>query len=140
MSLFTIAEQPATLSSLMPLIYFRTISQAMTFHAGGVNLILGTTTPAINTWHHVAVARSGTSTKLFLNGVQEGATFTGDTNNYIVGASRPMIGAGGPAGGLELNGWIDELRVSKGIARWTANFTPPDRPMSMSARRLAASR
>lgn len=78
----------------------------------------------LNTWSHVAVSRSGTSTRMFLNGTQTGSTYT-DTNNYA-SPVRVRIGADddGSANAYFI-GYIDEFRVTKGVARYTANFTPP---------------
>lgn len=104
-------------------------SSSLRFFAGTANRIVGTATLAVNTWYHVALSRSGTSSKMFLNGVQDGPTFI-DSLNYVIGATRPMIGGGGFGNGIdgnELNGWIDELRVTKGVARYVANFPPPTR-------------
>lgn len=98
-------------------------SLTLRFYDGTADRITGAVM-AINTWYQVALARSGTSTKLFIDGTQSGSTYT-DTNNYTVGAARPYIGIRGPNGDLGLDGWMDELRVSKGVARWTSNFTPP---------------
>lgn len=87
--------------------------------------ITGTTALAAMTWYHVALCRSGTSTKLFLNGVQEGATYS-DGNNYLGAANRPFIGIDGyNSWSSAMLGYIDDLRVTKGVARYTANFTPP---------------
>jgi hypothetical protein len=100
-------------------------SNSLEYYANGGTRITGTTALTTGAWYHVALTRSGTSTKLFLNGTQEGSTYS-DSTNYTIGTSRPMIGVSGFDGsGSPLNGWIDELRVSKGAARWTANFTPP---------------
>jgi len=82
-------------------------------------------TIAINTWYHVAVTRQSGTTKLWLDGTlidSEAAQDYGDNDSYC------MIGRyyGGAATG-EFAGHVDEFRVSKGIARWTANFTPPTR-------------
>lgn len=97
------------------------------FRVNGADVIVGTTILAASAWYHVAVTRSGTSTKLFLNGVQEGSTWT-DTSNYIsAGASTPTIGRNRVVAAPFI-GWIDELRVVKGSAMWTANFTPPAAP------------
>lgn len=86
--------------------------------------------PSTGSWHHIAVARENTSTKMFVDGTQVGSTYT-DSNNYITQAARPVIGAVGDSPTFEpLNGYIDELRVSKGVARWNANFTPPTLPYS----------
>jgi hypothetical protein len=74
-------------------------------------------------WSHIAVCRSGTSTKMFINGTQTGSTLT-DTRSYI--NSPVYIGeASDGTGGAALNGYIDDLRITKGVARYTANFTPP---------------
>lgn len=82
---------------------------------------------ATGTWTHIALARQGTSTKLFQDGVQIGSTYT-DTNSYLNGASRPILGSDGYSAANYANDWVDQLRVSKGIARWSANFTPPTSP------------
>jgi hypothetical protein len=73
-------------------------------------------------WYHIAIARSGTSSKLFVNGTQVGSTYT-DNNNYALPAGV-RIGIGSFSTG-PLNGYIDDLRITKGYARYTANFTPP---------------
>lgn len=81
------------------------------------------TSSAITTgaWYHVAVCRSGTSTRLFLNGTQAGSTYT-DSTNYI--ASPVNIGASGN-GLFPLTGYFDDIRITKGVARYTANFAVP---------------
>lgn len=95
------------------------------FFVSSVTRITGTTALAAMTWYHVALCRSGTSTKLFLNGVQEGATYS-DGNNYLGAANRPFIGIDGyNSSASAMLGYIDDLRVTKGVARYTANFTPP---------------
>lgn len=86
------------------------------------------------TWYHIAIVRNGTDVKQFVDGVQKGSTGTNSSNiNTTVGV---RIGQR-VAGTYDLNGWMDELRISKGIARWTANFTPPsaayDNPSSTSS-------
>jgi hypothetical protein len=76
-----------------------------------------------DTWYHIALARSGTSTKLFVNGTQVGSTYT-DTNTYITG--RPVFGSDYQNSvGSNFHGYMDEIRISVGIARYTANFTSP---------------
>lgn len=87
--------------------------------------ITGTTALAAMTWYHVALCRSGTSTKLFLNGVQEGATYS-DGNNYLGAENRPFIGIDAyNSSASAMLGYVDDLRITKGVARYTANFTPP---------------
>jgi hypothetical protein len=74
-------------------------------------------------WTHIAICRSAGSTRLFLNGVQSGSTYT-DSTNYLV--SPIMIGEFNDGGGAgNFNGYIDDLRITKGFARYTSTFTPP---------------
>ena len=85
----------------------------------------------LNAWHHFALTRSGTSTKLFIDGTQSGSTYT-DSTNYTVGASRPMIGSLGfnPGAGADLNGYLSNLRILKGTALYTSDFTAPTTPLT----------
>lgn len=115
-----------------------TASDAWTLEFGGPGLIFvpwasSSTTvqcslPSNNAWHHVAVTRSGSTLRLFVDGVQESSntvSFTIATNN-----SGPLvIGGGAFAPTLRsFSGYIDELRITKGVARYTANFTAPTAP------------
>ena len=77
----------------------------------------------VNTWYHIASVRSGNSWYIFQNGAQCGTTYT-NTNTVPDLATVLFIGAYSSSYGW-VNGWLDEFRVSKGIARWTANFTSP---------------
>ena len=81
-------------------------------------------TVTLNAWQHIAVVRFSGTTTMYINGVSVGSF--ADSFNYIVGANRPVIGVNGYATyATTLNGYIDDLRVTKGYARYTANFTPP---------------
>lgn len=92
--------------------------------------IFGTTlfTNALNTgWHHIAAVRYGNVLKLFIDGVQEGGNLaiSGSVND-----TANVMGVGS-AGALTSNTWfgsVDEFRLTKGIARWTSNFTVPSAP------------
>lgn len=84
----------------------------------------GTTTdnswsPSTNTWYHVAVTRASGSLRVFINGTQIGSTQT--NNGNVAVATSFVIGAAVEG----LRGWLDEFRLVKGTAVWTANFTPP---------------
>jgi len=75
----------------------------------------------LNTWQHFALTRSGTDLKSFIDGTQVGTTQTNSDNHT---AGRLMIGDNVTVA-YPLNGYIDDLRITKGVARYTANFTPP---------------
>ena len=83
--------------------------------------VTSTTTTAINTWYHIATARSGNIYYLFINGnLQTSASIVGSVNNpgdtnYI--GIRPTCN-----GTLSMFGYIDEFRITKGIARYTSSF------------------
>ena len=73
-----------------------------------------------NQWTHVAVARSGTSLKLFVNGQTVNTKVaSGALNNC------PNVLTVGAYNGDWYNGYIEDLRLTKGVARYTTNFTPP---------------
>ena len=85
-------------------------------------------TLSLNTWHFIAVSRSGATTRIFLDGTQIGSNIS-DSINYGVGAARPIIGADGNSPiALNINGYIDDLRITKGVARYTSNFSVPPAP------------
>jgi len=88
--------------------------------------ITGTTTLSTGQWYHVALSGSSGSYKLFLNGTQEGSTFTGSATN---GTSTKYIGCfywTNLGGALRfVNGYLDSFRITKGTARYTSAFTPP---------------
>ena len=85
------------------------------------------TTVTLDTWHHVAVTRSGNTWRLFLNGTQED-TIT-DSNNITAGNGAVFSGLrlGTINAGLQyaFHGYIDDVRITNGDARYTSNFTPP---------------
>ena len=86
-----------------------------------VNLT-GTTVLAVNTWHHVAVTRSGSTFTAWVNGQPEATTSSAATLRS--NASDPVTIGAHSDGSYGLDGWIDEVRVSKGVARYGSAFTP----------------
>jgi hypothetical protein len=82
---------------------------------------------ALDVWTHIALTRAGTNTRLFYDGVLQG-TYADDTNDYACPSNPIWMGA---TSGLVLPGCMDEIRIVKGMAMWTANFTPPTAPYSI---------
>jgi hypothetical protein len=85
-------------------------------------VINGASAPVLNTWQHVAFVKSGNNHMLFVDGSQQGATWVSSTDfsntpskvgGYYAGDSYPF------------NGYMDDLIVSVGVAKYTASFTPP---------------
>lgn len=88
---------------------------------GDVTDVIGPAgTVANNVWYHVALCRSGTSLRLFVDGVQVGSTSTNSTN-FSDQAIR--LGAQ-PSGSGTMNGWIDDFRATN-AARYVGSFQFP---------------
>ena len=94
------------------------------FQPGVHHWINGNITITQNQWHHITVSREGTLMRLFLNGELVGS---GTLPNQTVSTPHALrVGRTAAAGyAYDLNGYIDDLRVTKGVARYTSNFTPP---------------
>jgi len=75
-------------------------------------------------FHHIALVRDGNTLRFFVDGVAEGTDdWTGVT---LFNSTRPLnISTSADGGSNPVDGWIDEVRISKGIARFTTAFTPP---------------
>ena len=87
---------------------------------GGV-VISTTSAVANNAWSHFALVKNGSTTTLYLNGTSVGTTTSVPTSSdKLFGIGRDVI-----SGGAEVNGYLDEVRITNGVARYTANFTPP---------------
>jgi hypothetical protein len=82
-----------------------------------------------NTWYHVAVVRASGVVTFYKDGIAQTNTTNSNPNLNLPAISNSVVignqNVGTPAQNNSFNGFIDELRVSKGIARWTGNFTPP---------------
>lgn len=80
-----------------------------------------------NQWTHLAITRSGNTFYMYVNGVQQSTTYTNSGDMW--GTSTPTLYIGnGPnsVGGFSpMTGWISDVRVIKGTAIYTSNFTPP---------------
>ncbi len=100
-------------------------SNFLVFYGNGADRITGATAIANNTWYHVAISRSSGTYRLFLNGVSQG----GWANTTGVGEAEFWIG-GWPSGGAEWAGYIDEVRFTNGVSRYTNNFTPSTAPFA----------
>jgi hypothetical protein len=121
-----ILDTRPSVTNTAPYFVIYLFTNKMKFHSNGVE-ISSTTTLSTNTWYHVAITRSGSTVRLFINGTEEASgTYS---NNFAAVANRPILGAEGfNLGNGSLPGWIDEFHVQKGTAKWTANFTPPSTP------------
>ena len=96
---------------------------------GDTAVINSSLTISQNGWHHIAFTKSGSDCRLFFNGSQVGATATYPT---FTDSSANLFYVGrldlAPTLGWDFSGYIDDLRITKGVARYTSNFTRPTAP------------
>lgn len=90
---------------------------------GTTHTVTAAYTQETSNWHHAAVVRSGTVLTVFADGVPG--------TNVVIGAtalfdSAAVLSIGGDTTGSsnQFNGYIDDLRITKGVARYTTTFTP----------------
>ena len=108
--------------------YFMVNSQSSSNHrirlGNYTNAVESTGLISLNTWTHVAVTRSGTTVRLFIDGVLD-STHTSSLT-YHFDNTETQIGKNGWDGtNGQWLGNIDDLRVTKGVARYTSSFTAP---------------
>jgi hypothetical protein len=100
----------------------RTSSNGTSFstHSTSVGLLTA------NTWHHVAISKSGTTSYIAVDGV----VVTGTVDATLHSASQTTYIGDAIAGSNLLNGNLSNYRILKGTALYTANFTPPTKPLT----------
>jgi hypothetical protein len=91
------------------------------------------TEPSANVWSHIAFVRNGTSLSFYINGtLDRTATISADLSLDML-SYYLIIGERGHLQNLAISdcwdGYIQDLRITKGLARYTANFTPPTEPL-----------
>lgn len=81
-------------------------------------------TPTVNTWYHLAFVRSGNSFKFYVNGTQVGDTK--DMTGITLYDSPSQLWIGNTSSwGAYFNGYMSGIRITKGTALWTSDFTVP---------------
>ena len=100
-----------------PSVHYNGVSSSNSYTAA-------TSSISADTWTHLAYVRNGTTWTWYINGVASG---TGsETGADLSFTTEPTyVGYGGESYFTPFNGYIDELRVTKGVARYTSNFTAP---------------
>lgn len=100
-------------------------SLALTYFTGTAQEVRSATGLIIaGVWTHIAFSKQGTTLRLFVNGVQvasatrQGVSITDQSGSGAI----PCIGQGN---NTTIAGNIDDFRITRGVARYTANFTPP---------------
>ena len=92
-----------------------------TYSWGNSVQVVGSTSLSTNTWYHIAHVRNGSTVTVYLNGSSDGSM----SNSFNQSSTGLIIGARHTTTQEYVNGFISNLRITKGLARYTANFTPP---------------
>ncbi len=108
-------------------ILFYTTAGKLEVHTDSAIWLASTIAIADNTWTHFALTCDGTTLRWFIGGAAAGSTTTlynlSTTNTLQV--ARDLNTSVG-----QFLGWLDELRITKGVARYTSGFTPPILPFA----------
>jgi len=91
------------------------------------NIVVDPNTITDNQWYHVAVIRYGNTVKLYKNGISV-ATYNATGKTFRKGTDILNIGCMYNGGYSPEKFYGQYFRITKGIARWTSNFTPPNKP------------
>ena len=103
-------------------------------YATGVGSSSGSTTVPIssNTWTHIAVVRSGATVTIYKDGVNA-TSVTLPANYSITTDGTNVIGRHDVRTTFNYTGYLDDFRITKGVARYTATFTPPTAALPIPA-------
>ena len=85
-----------------------------------------------NEWYHFALVRSGSTVKIYVNGTADSTTRS-DSNSYAFGSDTLHIGGHPSLTSYGFQGYLDDFRLTIGLARYTSNFTPPTSAHSTQA-------
>ena len=97
---------------------------------GVAGILVSTATIPTNQWVHVAATRSGTTVRLFINGTLDSSA-TSSAN--FASTAAATVGSISTVAGYYMNGHISNLRIIKGTALYTANFTTPTAPLNTTS-------
>jgi hypothetical protein len=79
----------------------------------------------VNQWQHLAITRDNNNvTRIFVDGVQSGSNGS-STENFSNTTDLSVGSYQGTGDGYDWRGYLDDIRMTRGLARYTANFTPP---------------
>lgn len=126
------AENPGGLNRMDLIMASNTL--LFTAYTDGTQIVSVSRTITISAgnWYHVAIVGISGKFRLFLDGVQQGAEVDRANPGDMPYSGNIYLGKNQQFGIYWLAGWLDELRISKGIARWSENFTPPTAPYMAS--------
>ena len=104
-------------------LYKNDANNQLVWYSQGTPVVLTTaSTLSNNTWSHIAVVRNTGIITIYIDGTSRGSAAS--STNYNPGSYAIEIGRGVVTSTYPMTGYIDELRITNGYARYTGNFTP----------------
>lgn len=97
------------------------VNGTLSFVSNSAVILTSSSALAATTWQHCAIVRSGSTLTMYVSGTSVGST----TYATTIGGNRRLFIGTQPGQSRWYQGYIDDLRITKGYARYTANFTPP---------------
>ena len=85
-----------------------------------------------NTWYHVAFVRDGTTLELYVDGTKQANTANIGVQSLLNRSEPLVVGVFGTSAYNDYAGYVDEIRISKGAAKWTSDFIPATVPYAAS--------
>ena len=120
----TIIDQRDSSDSETSIVIYFDAGNSLDFYtAGAMRADIDISSLSVRTWHHVALVKNGSTTKFYLDGTATGTSDTSDTRDYVA-AGDTHIGERYNTSQHFL-GYLDDFRITKGVARYTSNFTAP---------------
>jgi len=117
-----------------------TLVFAFTTNGGSYTIPSSGYTMQSGSWQHIAVTRESGYIKIFVDGDQEGSTHNDSSANYYNGTDPLQIGANEHGGSSwRANARISTVRITKGQALYTSNFTVPTSPLTTTSQGATAS-
>ena len=106
-------------ASLSPVLALNTSGQFYYFFNGAIQITTSAVTS--NVFHHIALVRNAGNTRIYINGSQSGTTYVNSSSliqdGVVLGLNRNNVGV--PSNFFNLDGYLDEFRITKGVARYT---------------------
>lgn len=125
----TILDVGRDLATTAWALYLSSVNKLTFVNGAGTVIAVGNTTLGTNTWYHLAMTRASGNISLWVNGVLDNTPVSHNISLTASDVCLSMSARGvGYASGYY--SYADELRVTKGVARYTSNFTPAQIPLT----------
>jgi len=101
-------------------------SGTISYYTGAATRITTSAVVPQNSWTHVALVRSSGVTKIYINGVADGATYS---SSATIGSGSEFLYVGRDSGTSFMAGYLSNVRLVIGRAVYTSNFVPETIPL-----------